>query len=43
MMDSLNENYCLQEREEVRARCAQEGIDISVVFDELSPGLWTHM
>lgn len=43
IMDNKDQKSCLQEREEVQARCADTGIEMNVVFDELSPGLWTHI
>jgi len=42
IMDNKDQTSCLQEREEVQARCAYTGIEMNVVFDELCPGLWTH-
>ena len=41
IMNNKNPNSYLEERGEVQAMCGWTGIDMEVVFDELSPGLWT--
>ena len=33
---------CEKERQEIQADCALAGVDFHVVFDWLSPGLWTY-
>ena len=37
-----NGNYYVQERTELKDKCAEAGIDLEVVLDYLSPGLWTQ-
>lgn len=35
-------NYYVKERAELKDMCAEAGIDLEVVLDYLSPGLWTQ-
>lgn len=41
---SLEEEHdlCFEERVGLQAECARAGVELAVVFDELSPGLWTQ-
>ena len=43
-MRSLEEEHdlCFEERVELQAECARAGVELAIVFDELSPGLWTQ-
>ena len=41
---SLEEEHglCFEERVGLQAECARTGVELVIVFDELSPGLWTQ-
>lgn len=41
---SLEEEHdlCFEERAALQAECARAGVELAIVFDELSPGLWTQ-
>lgn len=42
MMSPADQEYFAKERAELREVCSEAGIDLEVVFDFLSPGLWTQ-